>query len=152
MPYEDTAVTVDKSQSQIRKLLRDFDVEAVRFTSFPAFAQLEFVRKVEGGQLTPFRITIKPKITGTGYTMAALDKAEKQIWRLAYWWLKAKVEAVKFGLVEFEQDFLPYMLIGGESGPPVTVATVFFERLAGRLALQDDPFGGLRPALPEGRD
>ena len=123
----------------------------MRFTSFPAYAWLEFVR---GGpdELIPYRIAITPKHTHGKDATAAWDQAERQVWRVAYWWLKSKLEAVAFGLVEFEEDFLPYMLLANEQGQPITVAHALFDRLAGRIALHDDPFGGLRPALPEGTE
>ena len=56
MPYEKTDVSVAKSQEDITKRLRTFDVEAIRYTSFPAYAWVEFVQKVEGDQLLPYRI------------------------------------------------------------------------------------------------
>ena len=63
MPYEDTRVAVEKSQTEIRKMLMGFDVQACRFTSFPSHALLEFVRESEG-QHSPYRVTITPKVKG----------------------------------------------------------------------------------------
>ena len=148
MPYEDTRVAVEKSQTEIRKMLTGFDVLVCRFTSFPSHALLEFVRESEGQQ-TPYRVTITPKVKGEP-TPTSWGRAERQVWRVAYWWLKSKLEAIEFGLVEFEEEMLPYMLIAAEGERAEPVAKVFFQRLAGRLSLKDDPFGGLQPALPPG--
>lgn len=148
--YEDTSVAVTNSKDQIEKLLKAHGVVAVRFTSFPAYAELDFVRKADAS-LLPYRITIRPKLKwGARSEAKELDRAERQVWRVAYWWLKAKFEAVDFGLVEFEHDFLPYMLLQ-EGGRARGAAEVFFERLAGRLAPPDDPFSGLVPAPPQGQ-
>ena len=147
--YEDTRVSVAQSKAQIEKLLKKFNVKAMRFTTYPAVATLEFVR-TQGDVILPYRITVKPKLREFARNAGTeLDRAERQVWRVVYWWLKAKLEAVEFGLVEFEQDFLPYLLLETEKGVS-PVAEVFFERLAGKVALPDDPFKGLRPALPQG--
>ena len=150
MPYEGTNVTVGKTQEQIKTLLGKNKVTVVRFTSFPAFALLEFARKVDTGALIPYQVRLIPK--GSGGTIAGLERAERQVWRVCYWWLKAKFEAINFGLVEFEQEMLPYMLIQGSDGQSEPMAKVFFEHLAGKLAAPVDPFGGMRPALPSGTE
>ena len=152
MPYEDSKVTVEKSQRDIKSLLARFDVQATRFTSYPAYTVLEFVRGTEAGTRTSYRITIQPKLgEKPGLSTSAWDRAERQVWRVVYWWLKAKVEAIEFGLVEFEQDFLPYMLLQGADGRSRTMTEITFDHLAGRIAVPDDPFSGFRLALPEGR-
>jgi hypothetical protein len=143
--YEETSVSVDRSQQQIRTLLKKFNVQAIRFTSYPSYAILEFVRQVSDKEFLPYRITVKPKVRDWARNTAGeLDRAERQVWRVVYWWLKAKVEAIEFGLVEFEQDFLPYMILATPDGED-TVAHLLFERLAGHTSLPDDPFKGLRP-------
>ena len=152
MPYDDTAVPVSKTQEAIKKLLASFQVTRTRFTSMPSGALLEFVRQVESDQLIPFRITISPKVRNRNATLRDWEQAERQVWRVAFFWLKSKLEAIEFGLVEFEEEFLPYMLLSGESGQDVTAAKVFFGRIAGRLELRDDPFGGMRPQLESGDD
>ena len=150
MPYEATPVSIVKTKEQIEKLLRGQRAVIVRFTSFPAYALLEFARKVDTGALIPYQVRLIPK--GSGGTIAGLERAERQVWRVCYWWLKAKFEAINFGLVEFEQEMLPYMLIQGSDGQSEPMAKVFFEHLAGKLAAPADPFGGMRPALPSGTE
>lgn len=151
--YEETSVLVDKSKTQIEKLLKKFNVKAIRFTSYPSYGLLEFVREVGDKQFIPYRLTVKPKVREWARNSSSeLDRAERQVWRVVYWWLKTKLEAIDFGLVEFEQDFLPYMMLTDNQGRSDTVDHIFFERLAGRIGSADDPFRGLRPALPEGRE
>lgn len=150
--YEDTSVAAEKSKGQIEKLLKKFNVRAIRFTSYPSYALLEFVREAGDKEFVPYRLTVKPKVRDWARnTSSELDRAERQVWRVVYWWLKSKLEAIEFGLVEFEQDFLPYILLTDSQGKTDTVDHIFFERLAGRISSPDDPFAGLRPALPEGR-
>ena len=148
--YEATEVSVEKSQAQIRELLKGFKVRTIRFTSFPAFALLEFIRELEGEKMVPYRITVLPKLRPKARNTASeLDRAERQVWRVAYWWLKAKLEAIEFGLVEFEREFLPNMLVSDSQGRTETVAEALGKRLLSMGPPNpDDPFGGLRPALP----
>ena len=147
--YEDTKVSVNASKERIEKLLKKFDVVATRFTSFPAYGELAFVRK-SGVNLIPYRVIVKSKIKPNPYNPEReLERAERQVWRVVYWWLKSKFEAIDFGLVEFEQELLPYMLVT-DKGKDRTVAEVIFERLGKAISPPDDPFGGLRPSLPSG--
>ena len=149
--YADTNVAVWRSQEQIRNLLSKLNVVGVRSTFFSGVGMLEFVRNTKGGTRLPYRIVVTPKVNkDTQNPVKELDRAERQVWRVVYWWLKAKVEALDFGLVEFEQEFLPYMMLQDRQGHESTVAQAFFESMAGRLAAGNDPFAGLRPALPEG--
>ena len=153
MPYEDTAVDTGKTKAQIEKLLKANGVEAVRFTSLPAVALIEFgKRKDKASPLLAYRLTLAPRIKSSykRYPEKALDKAERQVLRMAYWWLKAKFEAIAFGLVEFEQEMLPYMLMQNQRGDSEVVAKIFFESMAGKLESQSDPFRGVRPMLTSG--
>ncbi len=148
--YAETPVSVETSQAQIRKLLQKFQVGAVRFTSFPSSALLEFVRE-EKGRSVPYRISIRPKLKERSRTAGKeLDRAERQVWRVVYWWLKAKLEAIEFGLLEFEREMLPFMLISDSQGHTATVGDVLPKHLQGALAPGEDPFQGVRPALPPG--
>ena len=149
MPYEQTPVSVGKSQEQIAKLLGKFKVKGHRFTSLPSEGTLEFVREVDEKQHIPYRITVRPKINPAYISTSQWDRAERQVWRVCYCWLKAKLEAIDFGLVEFEQDFLPYMLVADGQGRQTTVDALIFERLANRLSpSKDDPFGGMKVLPP----
>lgn len=149
--YEDTNVPKARSQEQIEKMLRKFGVQAVRFTSFPSYATLEFVRKEKDGRLSPYRIVVKPKVQSYArYPDKELDRAERQVWRVAYWWLKSKIEAIDFGLVEFQEDFLPYLMVTNSQGRSDTAGRMITERLGGLMTSPEDPFGGLRLGLPTG--
>ena len=38
------------------------------------------------------------------------ERQRKQRLRALYWYLKAKVEAIQFGIIDLEQEFLPYLI------------------------------------------
>ncbi len=74
---------------------------------------IEFFRLTEinsgvGGKV-PVRIII-PNIPTDD------DRARNQMYRLLYWYIKSKFEAVATGLVDFEQEFLPHLMIKDKSG------------------------------------
>lgn len=147
-PYQDTDVAVERSQSQISALLKSHGVEAFRYATFPSYATIEFARRVKkDSALLGYKITIKPKLGNySNHPVTAADRAEKQAWRVCYFWLKSKFEALDFGLAEFEREFMPYMLLD-MGDHQEDVATVFFQSMGGRLeGNANDPFSGARPA------
>lgn len=38
------------------------------------------------------------------------ERRQRQNLRALYWYLKAKIEAIQFGIVDLEREFLPYLL------------------------------------------
>ena len=38
------------------------------------------------------------------------DREKRQRLRALYWYLKAKIGAIQFGLVDLEREFLPYLI------------------------------------------
>ena len=125
-PYRYTQVRVSASQESIRGLLAKHDTEATRFTFSGELAVVEFIR-----QNQPYRITAK----GLGID----NQSDRQIWRVLYFWLKSKMEAIDFGLMEFETEFLPYAVIS-DGRKSTTIANAVRPRLeAGTLDI-DDPF------------
>ena len=153
--YKSTKVPVRHSQADIEAMLKKNGVEAVRFTSLPSGAILEFAKRIPNSEdFIGYRINVRPKLKpDVRDPVNELNKAERQIWRVLYWHLKAKFEAISFGLTEFEEDFLPYMLITDSEGRTASASQLFFEHMARRLpAGPDEPFGGLKPALTEGEN
>ena len=99
-PYRGTEVPVGRTQEAIRLLLKKYDVRATRFTAAGVHIAMEFVRHKQG-----YKIAAE--------SLGSDEKSERQIWRVVFYWLKSKLEAVNFGLMEFETEFLPYALISG---------------------------------------
>ena len=44
------------------------------------------------------------------------DTGERQAMRMLYWWSKHKLEAIEFGVSDFETEWLPYQLVSGRDG------------------------------------
>ena len=157
MPYEATTVPIEKTQRALETILRKHGATKTRYTHLVSESIVEFARpnKETGGEI-PYRMKVHPpdRLRKRESTVAGIARLERQTWRMAYWKLKADLEAVEFGLVSFEEALLPLMLIARENGQG-TVADMLMPRLsAGMLRSSDDPFGPLRPMLkaPEGQD
>lgn len=157
MAYETTKVPVDKSQGDIRKLLREYGAEGYRFGEVSEmgdmFASVEFV---QGGNAVRMRVPYKradvealhkrAKNARTKTFDNLMEEAQEQearrIWRVLHWNLKARLEAVEEGLETFVEAFLAH-LVNKATGRTV------YEELSneGRIEL-DEPLPRL--ALPGG--
>lgn len=107
--YANTSVGAGRSKEQIEKLLHKVGALGFRWDSgLPqlrdsenavGFEQLTAALSWHGRKLA-FRLRIE----------YSSDKQQRQNLRALYWYLKAKIEAIEFGIVDLEQEFMPYML------------------------------------------
>ncbi len=100
--YASTAVTPGRTKEQIEDLLQHVGAVGFRWssrTTLPGEEILEAGLEWNGRELA-FRLKVAFED----------DRQRKQRLRALYWYLKAKVEAIQFGLVDLEQEFLPYLL------------------------------------------
>jgi hypothetical protein len=126
--YKNTSVNWMRTQAQLTQLLEQQEVKDIRFTNISwetaerggvlmeknTYAiMIEFFRltKLETGLTgkVPVRIIIPNVPTDD-------DKLRNQMYRLLFWYIKSKFEAVATGLVDFEQEFLPHLMIKDKSG------------------------------------
>lgn len=131
MAYDTTSVSAAKSQDDIRKVLLKYGVTDNRFTEcWPSGVSVEFNWLRRGDdKVIRIRMVVSPdrkrmeatrKKYGESKTQAALrreDQERRRIYRLLYWRIKTKLEAVEHGIVEFEQEFLADIVLPG--GPTV---------------------------------
>ncbi len=107
--YANTSVGAGRSKEQIEKLLHKVGAVGFRWdsalpqegvgVSAAGYEQLTAALSWNGRKLA-FRLRIE-------YTS---DKQQRQNLRALYWYLKAKIEAIEFGIVDLEREFLSYML------------------------------------------
>lgn len=137
-PYRNTKVSMDKSQTEVRGLLRKYGVNDVQNTvRSGGLLSLVFARPDPVGHLNVYRIEVQ--------ALTKDEQGERQAARMFYWWMKAKLETISFGIADFETEMLPYQLISGEQGEQTVAEAVLPQLSAG--ATDIDPF---RPALPSG--
>ncbi len=99
--YANTQVSVGKSRESIDKLLEKIGAVGFRWSSEinKNRETLEALLEFDGKKLG-FRLTVDYED----------ERERRQMMRALYWYLKAKVEAIEFGLVDLEREFLPYLL------------------------------------------
>jgi hypothetical protein len=118
--YNDTNVPVEKSQQELRELLRKFGAMQFSFGEGRDWAGLEFVhdeqlvrvrcplRQPDDRQISSYN---KAAHTPTAESvMRLLDKEAMRVWRVLVWTVKARLVAVEEGLETFEQSFLSHLV------------------------------------------
>ncbi len=100
-PYRDTRVTWLQTQGYVTALLAKYGIHETRFTNYGGHAYVEFILPKEGW---PVRLSIPVDLQDQRGTNAR--------WRMLYWYLKAKLEAMKFGITDFKTEWLPFIAIG----------------------------------------
>ena|SRR6266404_3127063 len=125
--YKGTDVHWGRSQAQIVGMLNSRGIEDVQFTNIShdtaaknglemregtvaivlVFQKQEVMPDGVSGNI-PVRIVI-PNVNTDG-------RALNQYYRVLYWYLKSKFEAIDTGLVEFAEEFMPHLQIAGKNG------------------------------------
>jgi hypothetical protein len=157
--YETTTVPVEKSQSDLRKLLRGYGAEGYQFGEVTragtTWASVQFAHE---GYMVRMRVPLKPPDTEELRKRAkrartktlenlyeeATDQEARRVWRVLYWNLKSRMEAVEEEVETFLEAFLAHVV------NQATGRTVYEELSEeGRVELAD-PLPRL--ALPGGED
>ena len=113
-----TEVTADRSRTEIEKTLTRYGATHFGYLSEPGKAMVAFQKD---GRNIRFTITI-PDVTEFSRTptgrnaipsaqKTAHEQAIRQRWRALLLVVKAKLEAVESGIAEFDQEFLPYLVL-----------------------------------------
>ncbi len=121
-PYRDTSISPESSRAHIDKLLKDYGVEGLQWTSYKGEEDLKFIVKadVQGVhreimiQVRPPQIMVRRRTKSQGIINT---RNTKQEYRLLFWWLKSKIEAVVWGLSTIEREFLSQVTVALPGGP-----------------------------------
>jgi len=107
--YANTTVGAGRSKEQIELLLKK--VGAIGFNWVSHIPFKEDGEGIEGlEQLNAMLRWQSRKVSLRLSIRWVTDKQQRQNLRALYWYLKAKIEAIEFGIVDLEQEFMPYML------------------------------------------
>lgn len=130
LPYQDSPVPVDRTKLQIEDLLAKAGATAVRWTTSTKERPLiEFIvsTSIEGvHREIGFRIRVPALVMAKGGEKIVNERAS---WRLVYYWLKAKLEAVRFGMQPIEQELLAQMILALPDGKGNIVSTTAGEEV-----------------------
>lgn len=134
-PYKDTEVNAERTQQQITELLRKYGVGQISWQINYDLeqVQLDFVieyMKQEDRQAHKIAVRVKPPMFASSKKTwdpklgryVNKDQANwAQSMRLLFYWIKAKLEAVSFGLNSVEKEFLSDILTTMPDGSRLTV-------------------------------
>jgi hypothetical protein len=118
-----TSVSSDSSRNEIERTLRrygaeDFGYMSQRDKTVIAFTaqgrQVRFILPMPDPQAREFTHTQgRNQVRAPQAREAAYEQAIRQKWRALALMVKAKLEAVESGIVTFEQEFLPHIVMPG---------------------------------------
>lgn len=126
--YSSTTVTVEKSQGEIRSLLSKHGAERFSFMEGEAngrwWVGLEFVHhdhlvRIAAPLKEPDEQAIRGKVRRArtkrreDFVREHNEQEGRRIWRVIYWSLKSRLEAVEEELETFEQAFLSHLVDPG---------------------------------------
>lgn len=117
-PFEDTSVSVSRSQEQIRKMLKEAGAEGVQFSEEWGDDPAYYVRFL--WRMTPPDAEAQAVIQAVRLKVNALpeshkgvvksaEQRERQAWRGIAHYLEGTLKAATFGLLRFEDIFLSFM-------------------------------------------
>lgn len=141
-PYEDTSVSVERSQAQIRRRLAESGALGVSFDEtwdeprslfcrfiWPVLHDDELVKMVVKIRVHP--LAPVPLSRGAGWKIS-VEQRDRQAWRGIAHYLDATLKAAEFGLVRFEDVFLSFI----EAPDGTTVGEVLIPALRAGQRLQ----------------
>ena len=107
--YAYTAVSAGRTKEQIELLLKRVGAVGFRWDSgLPSLRDSEnacgFEQLTAGLEWHDHQLAFRLRIE------YVTERQQRQNLRALYWYLKAKIEAIEFGIVDLEQEFMPYML------------------------------------------
>lgn len=138
--YEDTTVSVEKSQAEIRRLLREFGVQDMQFQELGSagtvdvrfrYEALEVDFKISPGALLD-ELCVAHRRTDT----AVLKKqSERIMWRQLFNYLKAALLAIRYRVRTPEQILLAAIVLPGGVTFGEKASEILPQLTSGRLAL-----------------
>jgi hypothetical protein len=146
-----TDVSTDRSRSEIERTVRRYGAAEFAYgwnagravVGFTANGRsVRFVLPMPDPAEPRFTLTPTGKRRVPSAAEAEYEAAVRQIWRVFALVIKAKLEAVESGLVEFEQEFLAHIVLPGGQ----TVGDTIGEKIA-----QAYETGAVPPLLPDYR-
>lgn len=127
--YTDTEVPVERSQREIRAMLRRYGADQFALGETAEHAEIAFRWRAMAVRM---RVPIRPMTEDAARAYAKsrkrgaakileqrLEMEERRVWRVLYWLLKGRMEAIESGVETFEQAFLAHLL------DPATERTVY---------------------------
>ena len=141
VPYRNTKVSYGDTKNHIEEMLKEAGAVALRWTESPdsmkgvALPVLEFIFPIEwNGIEKHFGVKVQPPLLASrkraygrrGTTIETSDRNASM--RLLYWYLKAKLEAVRFGMDDVFTAFMSRVINQLPDGRESTLGETMKER------------------------
>lgn len=129
-PYATTTKDPDTTIADINRMLRGYGIENIQWTTAweKQAVELRIAIEKEPGKFVGIRVRPPAFVAKRrtynekkGHYEVVQAPNWAQSLRMLHWWLKAKVEAVAFGLREIEEEFLSDIIVRLPSGEETTV-------------------------------
>lgn len=123
--YEGTNVNFAVSQAQIGKLLNEHEIYDIQYTTISYATATASGLTMERGTSAIMLVFQKHVSLGNGQSgnipvrvvVPNVDPAKiNQYYRLLFWYIKSKFEAIDSGLVEFAEEFMAHLQITDRTG------------------------------------
>ena len=130
IPYASTKVAPEQTKAEIEKLLKEHGIKDIQWTMFEGRTTLKFLHHVtvKGVERT-IGFTFQPPIIPHMirqynsktfcYEKVSINN-EPVAYRLLFWYLKSKLEAVEYGLQSMEKEFMAHIMVSLPSGEEST--------------------------------
>jgi hypothetical protein len=157
-PYEKTSADPERTEMQINKLLSQYGISKYAWTkdlknnqvalTFETEMKIEQREKTIQIKVVPptFAILRRTWNAEKGYYEKMALPNWAQSYRLLYHWLKAKLEAIAYGLTTVEQEFLSQVVVALPDGRSSTIGAILMEKgvlVSGQFALEEKTQGGV---------
>lgn len=139
---QNTEVPSDRSRAEIEKILQRYGADDFAYATNRERAMIAFAvhdRNIRFTVPLPDRNSREFTMTPTGKFQRTAAEAEKayeqavrQKWRALALMVKAKLEAVESGIVTFEQEFMPHIVLPGGATVYETAAPAIDQAYADR--------------------
>lgn len=133
--FENTSIHWTKSQAQIIEFLQKEGIKNTRFTNSEAGVVLEFIAYAKDKRSIPIRMKIPVPQND--------DKEVNRVYRVFFWYLINKFEAVRSGIVEeITKEFLPFIAYKTKNGVDTTLYEALQDQAEAILGDQTFPLLG----------
>lgn len=145
MPYYSTKVSCGKTKGEIDGLLYDYGVENKAWITQDGNETLIFELSVQVGNVErKLAFKFQPTMIRVKYPKKGNILERETSWRLFYWHLKSKLEAIKYGLVSVEKELMSNIIYSGQLTDSRTVGDAMSDIIQmgrlehlDRMALED---------------
>lgn len=148
-PFAGSKVDAYKTKGQIDKMLRDFGCEAVQWNEHfeRNILELRFIAETEiNGKTQNIGIKLNPPLflekrrtwdSVKGKHIVTEAPNMSQSMRVLYWYLKAKLTAVAYGVRPFEEEFLAEIVVNDQQRGERRLVDVIKDNMPKMLGLED---------------